>query len=288
MGTPASGLNEASVLVTRAFDFDPEINLREIVLVGLGGTGSQLVRSVCRTLFDMKMRNQMVPRLCLVDPDVVEMKNVGRQMFAVADVGHFKAEVLARRFSAALGLNIRFHADLFQPSMAYNGGYGNNRLLLGAVDNHEARCALADCGGLWIDCGNHYSSGQVVIGNTKSTDLIRHEMSQPAKHPKLDALSDTYTIRHLPTAAVLFPQLLEPPEEPEPALSCAELVEIGEQHLLVNDLVADVAAQYVYRLLHRQPIRSFMTYIDTDLMNVRSVPITRAELEYRLPKKEVA
>jgi PRTRC genetic system ThiF family protein len=270
-----------------SYIFDPDIDIREIVLVGLGGTGSQLARSICRTVFDMKIRNLNVPRLRFVDPDVIEMKNVGRQMFTVADVGQFKAEVLARRFSAALGLEIVFNNEPFDKRMIGDQSYQRiYTLLCGAVDNHEARRELTAAHTLWVDCGNHYASGQVIIGNTDNAAQVTQAMQ--SNYPKLSSLSESAGIRYLPNAALLFPQLLEPPEEPEPALSCAELVEIGEQHLLINDLVADVAAQYVYRLLHRQPIRSFMTYIDADLMNVRSVPITRAELEYRLPKKDAA
>lgn len=278
----------------KQFVFDPDINIQEIMLVGLGGTGSQWARSICRTLFDLKVRNRAVPRLHFWDMDIVEMKNVGRQMFAVSDVGHFKAEVLARRFNAALGLEIIAHNEAFT-SAAAQGPYRtfSNTLLCGAVDNHQARKELAACSAaLWIDAGNHYSSGQVVIGNldTGQVGWIWHAMNEKAKkRPKLAALSDYLTLRHLPNVAVLFPQLLEPPEDDmQPDLSCAELVEIGEQHLLINDLIADVAAQYTYKLLHRQPIRSFMTYVDADMLNMRSVPITRAELEARLPQKEVA
>jgi hypothetical protein len=70
--------------------------------------------------------------------------------------------------------------------------------------------------------------------------------------------------------------------EAEPAtqpLSCAELVSLGSQHLLINDIVANIAAVYLYRLLHRQPITSFLTFTGIDpIPTTRSIPIEKSEL----------
>jgi PRTRC genetic system ThiF family protein len=251
-------------------EFDPHINPRLVVLVGLGGTGSQLARSVCRMIYDMERRGLRVPELLFVDPDVIEAKNVGRQMFTPADVGRFKAETLACRFNRALGLNISWrneplNHEWFARSASYyreEYAYGSSDIIwLGAVDNHEARGKIARLEGTWIDAGNHFASGQVVIGNTTKLEQVRIIQG---KYP------------YLPSPALIFPQLLEPPAEPE--RSCAELIELGEQHLLVNDMVAGVAAQYLYKLLHRQPITSFITYVDLDGLIMRSVPITEADL----------
>jgi hypothetical protein len=88
-----------------------------------------------------------------------------------------------------------------------------------------------------------------------------------------------------PNAALLFPQLLEPEPVPDTAsntedagLSCAELVAMGEQGLFVNDLVASVAAQYIWRILYRQPITAFASFVDGDSLSLRSLPICRSEL----------
>ncbi len=58
------------------------------------------------------------------------------------------------------------------------------------------------------------------------------------------------------------------------AASCADLVEIGDQSLLVNDMVGIIAGEYVYKLLNHLPIFSFLTYVDTESLSMRSVPIT--------------
>lgn len=252
--------------------FDHRQHIRQVVIVGLGGTGSQVARSVARMVYDMRQRNLSTPDLYLVDPDVIETKNVGRQMFTPADVGQNKAVVLARRFNMALGLQIRASAEMFNPNR-HPSGHGV--LLIGCVDNHEARCALADASGaLWIDCGNAFDHGQVVIGNSR----LAASVIPPA------SASELYW---LPNAAALFPELLEPDpdEQPQPDVSCADLVQYGEQHLLINEFVALAAAGYVYKLLNRQPITSFMTRVNTSGF-MTPVAISRENLLEYLPTVE--
>jgi tRNA A37 threonylcarbamoyladenosine dehydratase len=57
-------------------------------------------------VYDMKAARLHTPQIILIDPDKVEQKNVGRQLYTEADVGQPKAHVLMRRFNMALGLDI--------------------------------------------------------------------------------------------------------------------------------------------------------------------------------------
>lgn len=81
-------------------------------------------------------------------------------------------------------------------------------------------------------------------------------------------------------AGLVFPALLEPEPipRPEPQHSCADPVVAREQDLLINVGMATIASQYIYKLLHRQPVTSFVSYVSADGMSVRSVPIYRDEL----------
>jgi len=249
--------------------FDPNMHLREIVVVGLGGTGAQVSRSVARLIYEMKRSGLHTPQVRFIDPDTVEEKNIGRQLFSYGDIGHNKAQVLAARFNAALGLDI---SAVDQPVNAQNHfeRYSSS-LVIGAVDNEAARCELAKIqGALWLDCGNFKNAGQVVLGNLGDCAAMLRHMKEK---------SDTY--RYLPHAGLLFSALLEPEVVEIPTttpVSCADLVALGEQALFVNDLMAAVAAQYLWRLLYRQPTHTFVSFIDGDSLSVRSVPICRKEL----------
>jgi len=255
--------------------FEPNHGITQVVVVGLGGTGSQVARSLARTIFDMRRRDLATPKVLFVDPDTVEERNVGRQMFTWADAqAHVpKAEILARRFNWALGLDIEWAVEPFDPQK-HASMFGT--LLIGCVDNFKARRALAESNSLWLDAGNAFTSGQVICGSTADADEVKHALNRAADNDG--------TLSVLPNAALVFPELLEPEPEttPTPAESCAELVESGEQHLLVNDAMAMVTASYIYRLLHRQPLTSHMTYIDAETMVSRPIAISRENLEVYL------
>src|SRR5258708_6950449 len=120
--------------------FNPHQQISEIVLVGLGGSGSQWARSIARTVYHLREHRQHLPAIRFVDPDIVETKNIGRQMYTSSDVGQYKAELLAKRFNAALGLNIVWYNEKFDAER-HTARYGT--LVCGAVDNHEARRELA-------------------------------------------------------------------------------------------------------------------------------------------------
>jgi PRTRC genetic system ThiF family protein len=256
--------------------FDPHAYLKHILIVGIGGTGANVARIVGRILYDMQRRQQQIPALTLIDPDVVESKNVGRQLFSPAHIGMYKAHAISTTLNLALGLETRWIAEAFDPQRHLER-YGSH-LILSCVDNHEARQAIHRANGIVISAGNHADGGQVVIGNTTDADLMRQHM---------DGRDGKY--RYLPTATLLLPELLQP-EAPTPTpihatettASCAELVQAGEQHLLVNDFMASVVGQYTYQILHRQPITSFLTYISSTHLTMTSKPISRAELEVYL------
>jgi PRTRC genetic system ThiF family protein len=263
--------------------FEPPYLPHHILLVGAGGTGAQWARSIARCLWDMRERGQQAPSLTVVDPDFVEMKNVGRQLFAPGDVGLPKAEAVARRLNYALGLDIRWKVESFSAALLTR-----STLLCGAVDNHEARLAIHQSlrgtshhRHLYIDAGNHPTSGQVVIGNTTDPaqlSITTYTGGKLGRYPRTG---------YLPVAGLLFPALLEPEEAPAPSdlwspLSCAEALEAGAQHLLINDLIATVAASYTLKLLNRQPIETFLSYVDIDGPTVRSVEISADALSERL------
>lgn len=253
--------------VPHPFDFHQTIS--EVVLVGAGGTGSQVARTLCRVIFDLQRRGHHTPTLKFVDPDLVEAKNVGRQMFTNADIGRPKAEVLSTRFNLAMGLNITAYIEPFDAEK-HTSRYGT--LVVGCVDNHLARIELSKARGIWLDCGNERTAGQVCVGNTSSPADVRRCIK-----------SGQFT--HLPNAALLFPSLLEPAPDPEqnpapvPTASCADLVEAGDQMLLVNDMVGIIAGEHIYKLLNRLPVLSFLTYVDTESLSMRSVPITAENLK---------
>ncbi len=77
----------------------------KIVIFGCGGTGSRLVPLVAQ--FIKTCSWVISPEIILIDPDIVEEKNLLRQNFIKPDIGKYKAEVLANRYSKAFNLTIK-------------------------------------------------------------------------------------------------------------------------------------------------------------------------------------
>jgi PRTRC genetic system ThiF family protein len=248
-------------------EFDPSIHIKTVTIISVGGTGAATARIVARIVYDMQRSRRHAPQIVLVDHDRVEEKNIGRQaLFAPADVGKCKAEVVGRRLNFALGLDIGWICEPVDASRHFDR-YGGN-LVISCVDNHEARREIHRISGILVGAGNGVDSGQVSIGSTDDPDLVRRFIDgRDGKYP------------YLPKEGLLFPELLQPESpRPTPPASCGEMVE--PQSLLVNDWMATVIGGYVYKLLHRMPICSFLTYVSSgDFPGVRSVPICREELE---------
>lgn len=107
-----------------------------IVLVGLGGIGSQLLPSLVRYL---AFRPEPRPVLVLVDGDAYEPANQTRQVFPDGAIGSNKAEALAMAYHG--GLTIQAVADyLTDDNVAELIRDGD--LVLLAVDNHWTRSVV--------------------------------------------------------------------------------------------------------------------------------------------------
>ena len=210
------------------------------MLVGCGGTGGFLAEAVCRLLLGRRAE------LYLVDMDRVEAHNVARQAFDRADVGRFKAQVLAerlaRRFGREVGYSVlpydrRLHAEVF-------AARSRLRLLLGCVDTAAARRAMAETldGGppLWLqgtdvwllDTGNGRNSGQVLLGNATRAEHLRGAFDR-----------ERGVCLALPAPSLQRPDLLDAPPPPAPRPDCAEAVADGAQGATINQVIAALAGR---------------------------------------------
>ncbi|MGB7341152.1 MAG: ThiF family adenylyltransferase [Phototrophicaceae bacterium] len=256
--------------------FDPNQRISRVVIIGLGGTGAQVARILGRMCYDMREKQYHTPKIVLIDPDKIEVKNVGRQLFVSSDVNQYKAAIVAKRLNFGLGLDVAWYPEAVSADKHFDR-YGSD-LVISCVDNFEARREIYKVSGIHLSAGNYSTGGQVCIGNTNDVDLIERYFEQDR-------------IRYLPKEGLLLPELLEaedPLDDPviDDTLSCAELVQAEEQSLLINDWMANIVGQYAYKLLHRQPIYHFMTFLDCDTLSMRSLPISKEELEVYLPKNK--
>lgn len=255
--------------------FPPTLKDPKFYLVGGGGNGSYLALHLGRLSYILRERGQN-PEVVFIDPDVVERKNVGRQNFCQAEIGEYKCVTLARRFEEAFGINASAIPEEFTPSMVEDES-GRLIALVGCVDNAPAREQISRAldrldhsyhtpAALWLDCGNHRDTGQVIIGTTNSKAALSGSFPLPG------------VCTALPSPAVVMPDLLRP-ERDERAeklkMSCAELALLNDQSPAINSAMADHAAAYLFNLFVYGELKAFKTEVNLRHINSRSYYITK-------------
>ena len=235
-----------------------------ILVVGCGGTGSFVADGLCRLLINSDTT------LILVDYDRVEPHNLVRQQFFSGDVGKFKSQALAERLARQYGRPIAYSVYPYMPDLIhkdYGGGMATlatQGIIIGCVDNVAARRSIAESlkfGNWWLDAGNGYSSGQVLIGNSDNVELLQKCFDE-----------ENQEVHALPQPALQLPSLLAPPSKPvNDNKDCAEAVIDEEQSPVINQAMATLVLEFMHRLL--QGRLSWMgAYLDMEAGTLQTVP----------------
>ena len=239
----------------------------KLVIVGCGGTGSLAAEGLCRLLIHSDLT------LMLVDFDRVEPHNLLRQNFFAGEVGKFKSQALAERLSRQYGRKIGYSVmpyerDMFDEPMSA-GMYHKAMalIIIGCVDTAEARRSIADSmnanwNNWWLDAGNGHHSGQVLLGNTGQPDGLKESFDMAS-----------HTVTKVPLPSLQLPALLIPPVEQTRPRDCAEAIENDEQSPTINQAMAMLVVDFVYRLLSGT-LTNMGAYIDLDAGTLQTVPAT--------------
>ncbi len=244
-----------------------------LILIGVGGTGGYVLQQVARLLYAIREQGCAIPSVLLVDGDTVEEKNLLRQYFLPSDVGKNKAEVLAKRYGQAYGLDIAaypYYLDEQTPFMRLVSDFtpqNGTPIILGCVDNaptrkllHERSKQLSNV--VYIDSGN----GSVAV-----PDDIQHiDRYQLAKIKSMGWDGQVVVgIRKdkqdvLPFPGDVFPNLLEADEDDvHPSeVRCGDVVVSQPQRLMTNVMAATTVLTYLHTLLSDGTLLHHRTFFD--------------------------
>jgi PRTRC genetic system ThiF family protein len=242
-----------------------------VALVGCGGTGSHIAQALARLAAHVRDSGGPSVYLTFLDGDHVEPKNVGRQLFSPADVGRNKAQTLAARFSALFGLRIVAVPEMADAELLHNPAISSAyRIAVGAVDNAPGRRAIDETLGarrfeLWLDCGNHEASGQVAVGSVTHRRGLEGSLA-------LGSICSA-----LPAPSLQYPDLVKD-APPRPRADCATAMVDNAQSLMVNQLMAAIAGQYLYQIAVARRLTTFATVADLTTLTMRSTPITATQI----------
>ncbi len=219
-------LDQIGELATFSAFGDKVVRKFKILIVGVGGTGGYVLRDLARFLYSIERRTEDYEiELSIVDPDLVEEKNLLRQNFAPTDLGQNKANVSAARLSRMFGLSIKSYAEKmdFQFLNKIRGSENTPLLIVGCVDNNDARREINKYMGMrhknvyWIDSGNEKSSGQVIFGDGNDVPMVTD----------------------------MFPEICEESQDSKSEVSCAERLMQDEQNIFVNVTAAMYTLNFI-------------------------------------------
>lgn len=201
-----------------------------IIIVGVGGTGSIYAGSICRYLATLQKEKGKDYKVLLIDGDIVEAKNLSRQLYTDEDINEKKALCFAEAIEETLGIEVSVYdqyldsIDTFQEILS---SFSNSfevystflPIVIGCVDNHRARQILhqyfdkvRSC--IYIDSANEYDYGEIVTG-VKEGDKI---LSQPK--------------------GFYFPEVLTDNSPSKTEQSCGVINLSSPQHIVTNTMAA--------------------------------------------------
>ena len=226
-----------------------------VTQIGCGGTGSHIASGLV-AIADALSERDIPMDVLLIDPDIVEEKNVGRQLFALADIGKPKAQVIAERLNAAFGTRFSALAREVAETDLFGDFTGLPlRIVIGAVDNPAARSVIAKAVSAakdklwWLDCGNENHNGQIALGNITNSQGLRGAVALGM-------------INRLPAPTLVYPDLTKTPRRKRSPRSCAEATAAGEQSLMINRVVAAYACELLAAFLITREVKWFALALD--------------------------
>lgn len=218
-------------------------------LIGAGGTGSQVLTALARMNHALNELNHPGLFVRLFDDDKVERANLGRQLFATAELKQYKAVALINRVNLFFGTNWKAVTARYdkaglkeQPELAQAG------LTISCVDTVQARMEIAEIlknlskhSGYgrnkplyYMDFGNSRFTGQVILSTVG-------KIAQP-EMKKYD------TVDTLPMVTDEFRELLLASEGSDKTPSCSLAEALTKQDLFINSALANAGASLLWQL----------------------------------------
>lgn len=153
-----------------------------VLVVGAGGSGSHLVEHLANLNYAMKQLDHAGLHVTVMDDDVVQRHNIGRQSFTLHDIEKNKAVALVTR------LNRNFGTNWIGIPKKFNYNEEGYNVVFGCVDSITSRKMISkwfkatskrnwdeNKKYFYFDLGNGKDTGQIIISdNGRYGDFFEH------------------------------------------------------------------------------------------------------------------
>lgn len=208
-----------------------------LVIAGAGGNGAHFMHQAMRVVGAHMADKKRDYKVTVFDGDIVEQKNLLRQNFYPSDLGKNKAQVTARRYSKAFGVEIgvfpefvETKEDLEELMFQYEGYMP---LLVTCFDNHKSRLMVQalfeekPAEFMWLDLGNDEFVGQVVLGFNADPMTGANDIKQG--------------VFKLPSIVEFYPEIRNSNDQFKSEVSCAEHAVANIQNIGANVMCSTLA-----------------------------------------------
>lgn len=231
----------------------------QIVVVGAGGTGSQLMQKLGRINYALQQLGHMGLHVNLYDNDLVSPANCGRQLFAESDIGCNKAEMLIGRINRFYNTTWNGIPERYEKKATKQVSH----IIISCVDTVKSRYEIMQTAKkvvtksiateymnfYWMDIGNSQKYGQIVLGSWFG-------IPQP----------DT-SESHLANFFDLFPDITDDKTK-GPSCSLAEA--LHTQDLFINSLLAEYAGNMLWKMFRQTGLNYNYLSLNIDLMAIHT------------------
>lgn len=242
-----------------------------IGLIGVGGTGSQLLYCLARINSALVNLGHMGMMVYAFDGDKVSLSNIGRQLFFEPDVGQYKSRVIIERINRYYG----FGWQGIESNYHFRGvasHYKNFNITITCVDTIAMRLKLGkhlsrsqsdntpyDKRYYWLDIGNTVDKGQVIMSTVPSSK---------SKYAKL-----------LPGGIYRLPSICDITDDfkgikdDESGPSCSLAEALTKQNLFINSTLAQHAGNLIWKLFREPHLDAYGVYVNNVSMKVTPLRI---------------
>lgn len=216
-----------------------------VVVIGLGGIGSQLLPSLLHYLVSRKFDGEVV----LMDGDIYEEKNLNRQLVPESGLGQNKADALSIAFGH-LPLNLSAVPVYLDPDLSQVAIRENDFVVCG-VDNHYTRRIIDErvqqlSNVTYVSGGNDLTDGNAQV--------VRRRDGQ-----SLD-----------PTLGEVHPEIAAALEPPDFTPGCDAMVNAAPQIIVTNLMVASTMLNAVWAVMEERELPYTEVYVDVVVNAARS------------------
>ncbi|MCC2590293.1 PRTRC system ThiF family protein [Chryseobacterium sp. MFBS3-17] len=244
----------------------------ELNLIGVGGTGSQVLTALARMNHALVELGHAGLSVRLWDDDIITEANLGRQLFAESELGLPKSVTLINRTNRFFITNWKAETQKFKRHSL--GKLKNNMqsaIYISCVDNIKSRFEIADILNefknmnrgyrnqpkYWMDFGNSQFTGQVIlstIGNIRQPNSEKYE-----------------TVENLTFVTEEFRELLTQSESKDDTPSCSLAEALKKQDLFINSTLAQIGCSLFWNLFRNGLTKNRGFFLN--LKNFNSQPL---------------